>query len=148
MSHPLLAAIAALGTLALAPATAAAATPRVELRGWTVTRINQETERVPPGGAVLACRAIPAIAIAPRLRWRGARPGIRVRLRLRVPGHAPRTRWVRLPRRSGRTAVTYTPRDERLRDEAFPPGIYRLTVSRSGRVLARGTLELAGGSTC
>lgn len=129
------------GPALLATALAALA---VHVDGWTVQRVNQETADVPPGATVPLCQAIPTTALTARLRT--ATPGLAVRVRLRIPGHAARDRRVRL--RERRTRVTFTPRGLRLRHEAFPEGLYRVTVRRHGLVLARATLHLRGGGTC
>ena len=115
----------------------------VSVHDWTVLRVNQETARVAPGATVPLCQAIPLIALTAHLRATGPRRSVRVRLR--APGHAPRTRRVTLRRR---TRVTFTPRGLGLRNEAFPEGTYRLTVRARGRVRARAALILRGGGTC
>jgi hypothetical protein len=125
----------------LATALAAVA---VHVDGWTLLRVNQESEAVPPGATVPVCQAIPTTALIARVRT--AAPGRAVRVRLRVPGHAARDRVVRLRHR--RTRVSFTPRGLRLRHEAFPEGAYRLTVRRHGLVLDRATLRMRGGGSC
>ena len=121
-------------------ATAALA---VHVQGWTVLRVNQETAAVAPGGAVALCQAIPVTALTARLRASVGGPSVRVRMR--APGHRPRTRRVRLKRR---TRVMFTARQLRLRDAAFPEGTYRLTVRRGGRTLDRATLHMRAGGNC
>jgi hypothetical protein len=66
-----------------------------------------------------------------------------VRLRLRVPGHEPLVRRLRLPHRRGRLTAAFTARG--LRDDAFPAGRYVARVARGPRA----TLLLGGGAaTC
>ena len=142
MALTLTAAAALAGVLAAGAPAAAAAHPRVAVRGWTVLRVNQTTDDVAPGGTAALCQAIPPTALTARL---AATPGVRARVVLRVPGHRPRTRTVALRRR---TRVSFTARGLRLRDEAFPAGTYRLTVRRDGRTVARATLRLAGAGAC
>jgi hypothetical protein len=125
--------------------TTALAAFAVHVDGWTVLRINQESAAVPSGATVPLCQAIPVTQLTARLHGTAPGHGVRVRVRLRVPGHAPRDRWVRVRRR---TRVAFTPRGLRLRHEAFPEGTYRLAVRRHGDVLARATLHLRGGGTC
>ena len=84
---------------------------------WTVLRVNQTTVDVAPGGTHPLCQAILPTALTAHLR--STTPRRSVRVRLRVPGHTPRTRVVTLLRR---TAVLFTPRTLHLRDEAFPEG--------------------------
>lgn len=121
--------------------TAAALTVHVD--GWTVVRVNQESADVAPGAVVPLCQAIPATALTARLRASVA--GRSVRVRLRVPGHAPRHRTVRLRRRN---RVTFTPRGLGLRDEQFGEGTYRLTVRRRGRALDRAVLHMRRDGLC
>jgi hypothetical protein len=116
-----------------------AAEAPVDVAGWTVRQVNQETRSVPSGGMLPLCQASPYTAMVVRLRT--AVPDRRVRVRLRLPDGATETRTVRLRRR---TRVAFLP------DPAFTEGRYRLTVRCHGRTLGRGSLRLSGGSgsTC
>ncbi len=127
------------------PVLAATATPAPHVRpvGWSLTYVNGERRMVEPGATVVLCQAIPPTVLTVRLRYRGARPGARVRLRLRVPGHRTRTRRLRLEHRRGRLSPAFTPRGLRLRDEAFPEGRYVVRVGAGPRA----TLVLGGGAT-
>jgi hypothetical protein len=108
-----------------------------QVTGWRVTLINQEVRRVGPHGALPLCQAIPPLTIAPTLR---GRDGLRVRVRVKPPGHAARSRRVALD-----AAPAFAPSQLGLRD--FEAGAYRLQVRRHGRVLARASLRFtsAGG---
>ena len=144
--QPVLIVVTALLTLAMAaPAHAA---PRLQVTGWTATLVNQEVVRVPPGGALPLCQAIPVVSLAPRLRWNGVRPGTDVRLRLGVPGHADRGRRSTLRRRSGSKRVVFTARDLRLRADAFEHGTYRVRIRLADRMRARSSVRLVAGGTC
>ncbi len=125
------------------PALLAASALALHVQGWTVLRVNQEATNVAPGGTVALCQAIPVTALTARLRASVDGPSVRVRMR--APGHRPRTRTVRVGRRA---RVTFTARGLRLRDEAFPEGTYRLRVLRGGRTLDRATLRMRGDGNC
>ena len=139
---------AAAATIALAPATATQAAPPVRVTGWTATLVNAERRHTGPHGTLRLCQAIPVTALTVRLRYAGARPGMRLRLRVRAPGHAPRPRRVRLTRRSGTAARTFTPGGLGLRAGAFEQGRLVLRVGRGGRRLATGSVRFAGAGTC
>ena len=129
----------------------AVADARVRVTGWRVTVVNQEVHHTSANGSLRLCQAIPPVAIAPKLRWRGAPDDLRVRLRVTPTVHRPVSRTVILRRGAGRLAPVFTPATLRLRDEAFEAGAERLEVRRHGRVLARAALHFTApgaGGTC
>ncbi len=124
----------------------AALTARVH--GFELVKVNQTVTRVARGGSRPLCQAIPFTAQRVRVRWTGARAGRTLALDVRPPGHATRTRAVKVVRSgSGRATVELTPRTEGLRDEAFPQGRYTFTVRAGARRLDRTTLTLTGDVT-
>jgi hypothetical protein len=133
--------------LAGVPASAAAAL-RVRATGWTATLVNAEQVRTGPHGTVRLCQAIPVTALAVRLRYAGARPGARLTLRVRAPGHETRLRRVRLPRRSGTVTRGFTPAGLRLRSGAFGEGRLVLRATHGGRRLATASVRFEGQGLC
>ena len=123
--------------------TAAAAAIALHPVGWTGTLVNAERVNTGAHGSARLCQAIPPTLLTLRIRYHGARPGSRVRLRVSVPDHHPRVRHLRLPRRSGRIARTFSPRGLHLRGQAFVEGRYAVW----GRGL-RATLRLVGDGAC
>ena len=146
----LLATIAAAIAPAPGPAAAARAPadPQVRVTGWTATLVNAEQRRTGPHGTLRLCQAIPVTALTVRLRHARARPGTWLRLRVRAPGHAPRVRRIRLTRRAGTAARTFTPRGLGLRAGAFEQGRLVLRVLRGGRRLARASVRFTGAGAC
>src|SRR3954466_15478711 len=94
-----------------------AAEAPVDVAGWTVRQVNQETRSAPSGAMLPLCQAIPYTALVARLRT--TVPDRRVRVRLRLPDGVTETRTVRL---RWRTRVAF------LLDHAFTEGRYRLSV--------------------
>lgn len=125
---------------------ATAAALAVSVTSFQLEQINSETTTVRPGGSRPLCQAIPFTVVRPRLRHRGGAATVRVSFS--APGHAARTRSVRLPARAGTTTLHYTPQTLGLRDDAFTEGRYTLTVRRGDRRLARASFTLTGGRTC
>ena len=146
----LLAAVAGAIAAAAGPAAGAGSQPvlRVRVTGWTATLVNAERLRTGPHGTLRLCQAIPVTGLTVHLRHAGARPGTRLRLRVRAPGHAPRVRRLRLTRRAGTAARTFTPRGLGLRAGAFEEGRLVLRVVRGGRPLATASVRFAGAGTC
>lgn len=116
------------------------------ISSFELLQVNQETVRVARGGSRPLCQAIPFTATRVRLRWSRARRGQSLKLDVRAPGHATRTRTVRIAAAGrGTRTVELTPRAEGLRDEAFPEGRYVFTLRSGARRLDRTTLTLASG---
>ncbi len=128
----------------------ASAALKARVHVFELLKVNQTTTRVPRGGSRPLCQAIPFTAQRVFVRWTGARAGRSLALDVRAPGHATRTRTVKLRRSgAGRATVELTPRSEGLRDEAFPQGRYTFTLRVGTRRLDRTTLTLTGGvKTC
>ncbi len=113
---------------------------------FELVRINQERERVRPGGSALRCQAIPAIAIDVHLGWR-VRATTTARVTVRYPGNRTRTHRVRLARAKRSGVLSLHPRDERIPGDRFDAGRIAFTVSAAGRT-TRTHLRLSGGTTC
>jgi hypothetical protein len=122
---------------------AAAAALSLHPLGWTATLVNAERVRTGPHGSVRLCQAIPPTLLTLRMRYGGATPGSRVRLRVSVPGHHPRVRHLRLPARAGRVARSFSPQGLGVRGGAFGEGRYAV---RGGGL--RATLRLTGEGAC
>jgi hypothetical protein len=121
----------------------ASAALAARVHGFELLKVNQTTTRVARGGSRPLCQAIPFTAQRVFVRWTGARAGRTLALDVRAPGHAMRTRAVKLRRPgTGRATVELTPRGEGLKDEAFPPGRYTFTLRTGVRRLDRTTLTL------
>lgn len=132
----------------VATARAAVGTGALTARigGFELLKVNQTTTRVGRGGSRPLCQAIPFTALRVRVAWAHARPGQRLGLDVRAPGHATVTRTVRLGSAgSGRSVQELTPGRLGLRDAAFGEGRYRFTLRVGARRLDRTTLTLTGG---
>ncbi|WP_354700732.1 hypothetical protein [Paraconexibacter sp. AEG42_29] len=135
------------------PPPAAVASPRAavarpvsgRIRGFELLKVNQTTTQVARGGSRPLCQAIPFTATRVKLRWTSARRAQVLRLDVRAPGHATRTRTVRVDRAgAGVRVVELTPRGEGLDDEAFPQGRYVFTLRAGTRRLDRTSFVLSG----
>lgn len=131
---------------AVVRAAAGTAALGAHIGGFELLKVNQTTTRVGRGGSRPLCQAIPFTALRVRIAWAHARPGQRLSLDVRAPGHATVTRTLRLASAgSGRSVQELTPGPLGLRDAAFPQGRYRFTLRVGPRRLDRTTLTLTGG---
>ncbi|UTI65703.1 hypothetical protein NBH00_05690 [Paraconexibacter antarcticus] len=122
--------------------------PPARVSAFDLLKVNQTVLRVGRGGHGPLCQAIPVTAVRVRLRWAGLRPGRVVRLTVVPPGHAARTRAVRVRARdAGRRTVELTASALGLRDAAFAEGRYAFTLRTGGRRVDRTTLTLTPPTT-